>query len=137
MYSNQDLADTRFMYGLADSNAVVARRLYQGRYPESCPDRKTFVSIHRLLCEYGNFAPRAASRGRPRSGTTEIEDDILDVVNETPGISTRKVSLQVGVSHSTVWTVLREQLYPYYQQRVQALSLQDYSVRVMFCQWFL
>jgi hypothetical protein len=45
--------------------------------------------------------------------------------------------VQVGVTHSTVWRVLREQLYPYHLQRVQALSLQDYPAGVMFCQWFL
>jgi hypothetical protein len=46
--------------------------------------------------------------------------------------------MQVGVSHSTVWRVLREQqLYPCHLQRVQALSLQDYPARVLFCQWFL
>jgi hypothetical protein len=27
--------------------------------------------------------------------------------------------------------------YPYYLQPVQGLSLQDFPVRVMFCQWFL
>jgi hypothetical protein len=34
----------------------------------------------------------------------------VDVVNVTPGISTRRLSMQVGVSHSTVWRVLREHL---------------------------
>jgi hypothetical protein len=33
MYSNQELANMHFMYGLADSNAVVAHLLYQERYP--------------------------------------------------------------------------------------------------------
>jgi hypothetical protein len=82
-----------FMYGLADGNAVVARCLYQEMYPgQRCPERKTFVSIHCRLCERGNFAPHVANRGRPRSTTPEMED-ILDVVNETPGISTRRVSM--------------------------------------------
>jgi hypothetical protein len=81
-----------FMYGLADGKAVAARRLYQESYPgRRYPDRKTSVSIHRCLCEHGNFAPRVANRGRPRSTTPEVEEDILDVVNETPGISTRRV----------------------------------------------
>jgi hypothetical protein len=123
MYSNQDLADMHFTYSLADGNSVVARRLYQERYPgRRCPDRKALVIIHRRLCERGNFGPRVANRGRP-----EVEEDILNVVIETPGTSTRRVSTQVGVAHSTLWRVLREQqLYPYHLQRVQALSLQDY-----------
>jgi hypothetical protein len=78
-----------FMYGLVDGNAVVACHLYQERYPgRRCPDRKTFVSIHRHLCKHGNFAPRFANRGRPRSMTPEVEENILDVVNEIPGIRT-------------------------------------------------
>ncbi|KAJ4439249.1 hypothetical protein ANN_07369 [Periplaneta americana] len=43
MYSNQELAEIHFMYGMADGNAALARRLYQERYPQrQCPDRKTF-----------------------------------------------------------------------------------------------
>ncbi|KAJ4448402.1 hypothetical protein ANN_10418 [Periplaneta americana] len=44
MYSNQELAEIHFMYGKADGNAALARRLYQERYPQrQCPDRKTFA----------------------------------------------------------------------------------------------
>ncbi|KAJ4440689.1 hypothetical protein ANN_08837 [Periplaneta americana] len=47
MYSNQELAEIHFMYGKADGNAALARRLYQERYPQrQCPDRKTFVRLH-------------------------------------------------------------------------------------------
>jgi hypothetical protein len=88
MYSNPELADMHFMYGLMDSNAVMARRLHQERYPgQRCPDRKTSVSIHRCLCEHGNFAPHVANRGQPRYSTPEVWENMLDVVNETPGIS--------------------------------------------------
>jgi hypothetical protein len=94
MCSNQELTDIHFMYSLADGNAVMTRHLYQEKYPgRRCPERKTCVSLHRRLCEYGNFTPRVANRRRPRSIPPEVEEDILDVVNETPGISTRKVSM--------------------------------------------
>jgi hypothetical protein len=107
IHSNQELADMHFMYGLADGNAALAHCWYQERYPgQRCPDRETFVTVHRRLCEHGNFAPRVANRGRPRSTTPEVEEAILDVVNETPGIGTRRVSVQVDVAHSTVWRVL-------------------------------
>ncbi|PSN31088.1 hypothetical protein C0J52_24880 [Blattella germanica] len=43
MYTNQELAEMHFIYGKADGNAALARRLYQERYPQrQCPDRKTF-----------------------------------------------------------------------------------------------
>jgi hypothetical protein len=76
--------------------------------------------------EHGNFALHVANRGRLRSTVLEVEEDILDVVNETPGINKLSLSVHMGVAHLTVCTVLREQLYPYHLQRVQALSLQVY-----------
>jgi hypothetical protein len=37
--------------------------------------------------------------------TPEVEGDILNVENKTPGISIQRVSMQVDVVHSTVWRV--------------------------------
>ncbi|KAJ4425767.1 hypothetical protein ANN_27390, partial [Periplaneta americana] len=139
MYTNQELADIHFMYGKADGNAALARRLYQERYPQrQCPDRKTFVRLHYRLCEYGKFNSPGLGRGRPRSRTPEVQEEILEAVNMTPSISTRRVALQVNVPHTTVWRLLKEyQLYPYHLQHVQALSPADYPARVRFSQWFL
>jgi hypothetical protein len=89
MYSDQELTDMRFMHDFVSDNAVLPRHLYQERYPgRRCPDGKTFVSNSSRLCEHCNIAPHVANGGRPRSTTPEVEEDILDVVNETPGIST-------------------------------------------------
>ncbi|KAJ4443590.1 hypothetical protein ANN_05264 [Periplaneta americana] len=127
MYSNQELAEIHFMYGKADGNAALARRLYQERYPQrQCPDRKTFIRLHYRLCEYGKFNSPGLGRGRPRSTTPEVQEEILETVNMTPSISTRRVALQVNVPHMTVWRLLKEyQLFPYHLQRVQALSPAD------------
>ncbi|KAJ4443375.1 hypothetical protein ANN_05043 [Periplaneta americana] len=109
MYSNQELAEIHFMYGKADGNAALARRLYQERYPQrQCPDRKTFVRLHYHLCEYGKFNSPGLGRGRPRSTTPEVQEEILEAVNMTPSISTRRVALQVNVPHTTVWRLLKE-----------------------------
>ncbi|KAJ4429344.1 hypothetical protein ANN_26349 [Periplaneta americana] len=121
MYSNQELAEIHFMYGKADGNAALVRRLYQERYPQrQCPDRKTFVRLHYRLCEYGKFNSPGLGRGRPRSTTPEVQEEILEPVNMTPYISTRRVALQVNVPHTTVWRLLKEYqlLYPYHLQRV-------------------
>ncbi|KAJ4433208.1 hypothetical protein ANN_15465 [Periplaneta americana] len=85
MYSNQELAEIHFIYGKADSNAALARRLYQERYPQrQCPERKTFVRLHYRLCEYGKFNSPGLGRGRPRSTTPEVQEEILEAVNMTP-----------------------------------------------------
>jgi hypothetical protein len=72
---------------------------------------RLLLSVHRCLCELGNVARRVPNRTRPRS-TPERDEDILNVVNGTLGVSTRGVSLQVSVAGSTVRRVLREELYP-------------------------
>ncbi|KAJ4433473.1 hypothetical protein ANN_15776 [Periplaneta americana] len=125
MYSNQELAEIYFMYGKADGNAALARRLYQERYPQrQCPDRKKFVRLHYRVCEYRKFNSPGLGRGRPRSTTPEVQEEILEAVNMTPSISTRRVALQVNVPHTTVWRL------PCHQQ----ITLHE---RVRFCQWFL
>ncbi|KAJ4438281.1 hypothetical protein ANN_14220 [Periplaneta americana] len=110
MYSNQELAEIHFMYGKADGNAALARRLYQERYPQrQCPDRKTFVRLHYRLCDYVKFNSPGLGRGRPRYTTPEVQEEILEAVNMTPFyISTRRVVLQVNVPHTTVWRLLKE-----------------------------
>ncbi|KAJ4438679.1 hypothetical protein ANN_14626 [Periplaneta americana] len=137
MYSNQELAEIHFMYGKADGNAALARRLYQERYPQrQCPDRKTFVRLHYRLCEYGKFNSLGLGRGRSRSTTPEVQEEILEAVNmTTPSISTRRVALQVNVPHTTdcLETVERVSIV----SLSFALSPADYPARVRFCQWFL
>jgi hypothetical protein len=127
------------MYGLADGNALKARRLYRERYPtRRLPDRKTFEAIHCRICEHGSTASPPGTGGRPRSTTPEEEEDVLNAVDQSPGVSTRRLGLQRYVPHVTIWRLLLEQqLYPYHLQRVQALSRADYPARVTFCRWFL
>ncbi|KAJ4428844.1 hypothetical protein ANN_25837 [Periplaneta americana] len=73
-----------------------------------CSDRKTFVRLHYRLCEYGKFNSPGLGRGRPRSTTPEVQEEILEAVNMTPSISTRRIALQVNVPYTTVWRLLKE-----------------------------
>jgi hypothetical protein len=69
------------MYGLADDKTVVVRHLYQQSHPgRRRPDNESSLSIHRRLCEHGNFITRLANRGRPRPMTAEVKVDVLEVV---------------------------------------------------------
>jgi hypothetical protein len=51
------------MYCLADGNVVVARCLYQEKYQDKDGQKGKCVSIHRRLCEHGNFVPCVAVHG--------------------------------------------------------------------------
>lgn len=53
-YTNAEYADIHLIYGMANCNAVEARRLYVERYPNRrAPNRKTFVRTDQRLRETG------------------------------------------------------------------------------------
>lgn len=138
-YTNAEMTDMHYIYGLADGNALEARRLYTERFPgRIAPDRKTFESIHRRLYETGTFR-RNGGAGRPRTArTVDLEEDVLDMIEEDRGTSTRKIANALNVSNGTIWHILKENLlYPFHIQRVQALLPTDFPPRIAFCQWLL
>ncbi|KAJ4447579.1 hypothetical protein ANN_09586 [Periplaneta americana] len=91
-YTSCTVRRTAILRWLAGSSFVPER------YPQrQCPDRKTFVRLHYHLCEYGKFNSPGLGRGRPRSTTPEVQEEILEAVNMTPSISTRRVALQVNL----------------------------------------
>lgn len=138
-YTNAEMTDMHFMYGLANRNALRAKRLYAEKFPERiAPNRKTFERIHQRLCETGTFK-QGGGTGRPRTvRTVQLEENVLNMVEEDPSTSTRKISNELNVSSGTVWHILRENLlYPYHIQRVQALLPDDFLPRIAFCEWLL
>nr|CAH7719264.1 unnamed protein product [Callosobruchus chinensis] len=56
-YTNSELADMHYMmYGLADGNALQAKRLYEEHFSNrNVADARTFSNLHRRLCEKGSF----------------------------------------------------------------------------------
>lgn len=139
-FSNSEYADMHFIYGQADGNALEAVRRYQARYPNRRqPSANTFSRLHQRLHETGVLQPKFADCGRYRTQRiTDAEDDILQMVDEDPSLSTRNIARDTGVSRHTVWRTLHENLlYPYHLQRVQCLRPEDYPRRVEFCEWLL
>lgn len=138
-YPVEEYADMHFVYGECGGNAVDAVVRYAERFPgRRLPHRETFIAVAQRLRETGSVLPRAREVGRPRQVRNLVEEQVLHCVEENPSLSTREIARTVGVSHDTVWKILRENLlYPYHIQRVQALNDADYPARVNFCQWLL
>nr|CAH7761519.1 unnamed protein product [Callosobruchus chinensis] len=124
-----------YMYGLADGNALQAKRLYEERFPDrNVPDARTFSILHRRLCEKGSFDQDNHLKGIQRTARTpEIEDAVLNAIEEDPGLIARKIANNLNVTH----VLVRFLLYPYHIQRVQALLPHDFPLRMNLCQWFL
>lgn len=139
-YTVRELADMHFIYGRANGNGLLAKRLYVQKYPNRrAPSHRIFARIHQRLRDTGSFEPRNHDRGRNLTvRTPDVEERILVHVEEDPGISVRRIAARENVSRHSVWMTLHTQLlYPYHIQRVQALAPADYPVRLMFCRWLL
>lgn len=137
-YTNQEMSDMHFYYGLANGSNTEALRLYTESFPNRrLPDRRLFQTIHQRLCETGTFAhaPRELGQDPVRHN---LEETVIRMAEEEPGLSTRRLALRFGVSNSTIWEILHDAgFYPYHLQRVQALYPGDRERRLNFCRWFL
>ena len=135
-FSNAELADMHFIYGVAGGNALEAER-YRDRFPDrDCPRHRFFTNLHARLRETGRLQGRREGAGRPN---VNQEQRIVTYFEENPRESTRSAARNLGISsNSIVWRVLKEQnFHPYHFQRVQELLPRDYLPRQQFSQWLL
>lgn len=139
-YTNEEMADMHYVYGLSQGNGLEASRRYAEMYPQrQHPSHRIFARLHQRLREYGSFNKRTQDCGRHREvRTPQLEEAVLNVIEEQPTTSTRKIAFQLNVDHMTVFRILKEHLlYPYHLQRVQALLPRDFPNRLEFCNWML
>lgn len=137
-FTNREMTDMHFYYGMAQGNAHAARRMYHQRFPQRIvPAINTFIRIHARLSETGSFKRSRVVIGRPATvRTVQIEEAVLNEIEMNPETSTRKIAHELNIAYVTVWQILKdEQLYPYHIQRVQALLPRDLPLCVDFCNW--
>lgn len=134
-YTNEEMADRHYVYGLSQGNGLEASRRYVEMYPErQHPSHRIFARLHQRLREYGSFTKRTQDCGRHREvRTPQLEEAVLNLIEEQPTASTRKIAFQLNVDHMTVFRILKEHLlYPYHLQRVQVLLPRDFPNRLGF-----
>lgn len=135
-YTNVELRDMHYYYGVAGGNALAARRLYGEAFPNRrIPQSRMFSTIHQRLGEFGTFKARRLDAGRPRSTRTgEAEERVLHLIGNNPNIGVRSIAVQEDIPKSSVHEIVKEQLlYPFHYKKVQALTPEDPVARVNFC----
>lgn len=143
LFSNSELVDMVLMYGEARQNSRLAADMYAERFPQRRhPDRRTFINLVQRARDTANLQPQRGREGGPGRPLRVLnqENRILNVIEDDPYISTRRIAQMpnINVSHYVVWRTIREaQAHPYHIQRVQALSPQDFPIRLEFCEWLL
>lgn len=111
---------------------------FEERFPNvRFPDRQTVRNMDRKFQTHGTVsdAPRS---GRPRDARTlDNQYAVAQSVVEDPRLSTRRASLQLGLSRRTYQRILKDLgIHVYRPQLVQELSEDDYDRRLEFAEWF-
>ncbi|KRT82435.1 hypothetical protein AMK59_4870, partial [Oryctes borbonicus] len=142
-YTYDELVDMLLIYGEAQQRAVGASLLYREKYPyRQHPDSRTFTStVHRLRETHGLKQHRGRGGGPKRSDhILYAEDEILEMIEDDPTLSTRVLARRLRVSRNTVWRTLRKRESKPSDirgTRIETLSREDYAPRVQFCEWFV
>lgn len=135
-FTNVEYADIIFIYGFCNGNGRAAEREYRLRFPgRRHPNHKTFSMVFQYSRQHGKFPTSAVVERVLQQGVQE-HNNILNIVQENPNISTRRISSATGIPHWRVWrTLKRERYHPYHIQQVQRLEQGDDIRRLAFCRW--
>nr|XP_022904788.1 uncharacterized protein LOC111416879 [Onthophagus taurus] len=137
IFSHREYADMVFVYGFCNGNTVRSVEEYRRRFPNRrIPNRQVFQTVFTRAGESGMFPSASIVSEKQQGLSLEHEENILDVVENNPGISTRRMAIQFEIPQTMVWKTLKRQgLNAFHLQKVQNLQEGDYPLRLQFCQW--
>ncbi|GFU31608.1 hypothetical protein TNCV_1235021 [Trichonephila clavipes] len=108
-FTNSELADIHFIYGLADGNGRAAVRLFRERYPTwRQPNHQTFARVHQNLVERGSF--RATIKGywtEANKREHPYSKKVCCMLWTKLGTSVRALAASTGRSPTTIHRVLQ------------------------------
>lgn len=74
----------------------------------------------------------------PEQNSQDIKDRVFEAFNNNPHASTRRIGIQLGISHCTVWRLLKKMKFrPYKMSKHQKLHADDPPKRATFCEHLL
>ena len=125
-----------FIYGEAGRNMQDACRLYAERFPDRRhPGIRSFYRVVHQFSEEGSVQPKKRQRRRTVTGE-ENEITVLASIANTPQVSSRALSHDLGISRTSVLRILkRHKFHPYHISLHQELHGDDFQNRVIFCRW--
>ena len=126
-----------FVYGFCDGNARAVLKNTKDVFPiERIPSRSVFTRIHQTLRDTGSLPSVCVQSEREVVRKINTRENILQMVQRSPRLSTHRMASRISVSRMHVWRTLHEEdLYPYHNQRVQHLEPGDYAQRMDLCHW--
>jgi len=101
VFSHVEYCDIHFVYGFCNGNALAAVEEYRRRFPDRrIPSRRVFTRIHQTLCDTGCLPSVAVRSERDVVGTINTRENILEMVQRSPRLSTCRMASRIRVSPS-------------------------------------
>jgi len=99
-----------FVYGFCNGKARATVQEYQRRFPDRrIPSRSVFTRIHQALRDTGSLPNVSLQSEREVVRKINTRENILQVVQRSPLLSTRRGASRIGVSLMQVWRILHEE----------------------------
>ena len=110
VFSHVEYCDMHFVYGFGEGNARAAVQEYQRRFPDRrIPSRSVFTRINQTLRDTGSLPSVSLQSEREVVRTFNTRENILQMVQRSPRLSTRRMASRIGVSRMQVWRTLHEE----------------------------
>src|SRR5215510_5641846 len=98
VFSHVEYCDLHFVYGFCDINARAAAVEYHRRIPS----QSVFTRIHQTMRDNGSLQCVSVQSERKVVRTINTRENILQMVQRSPRLSTRRMASRIGVSRMQV-----------------------------------
>ena len=99
LFTHVEYCDMHYVCGYCDGNASAAVNEYRRRYPERrIPSKRVFTRVEQSLRNNGCLPSFALHSEREVVRKINVRENILDMVQRSPRLSTRRMASRVGLS---------------------------------------
>ena len=110
VFSHVEYCDMHFVYEFYDGNARAAVEEYQRRFPDRrIPSRSVITRIHQTLRDTDSLPSVSVQSEREVVRTIKTLENILQIDQRSPRLSTRRMASRIGLSRTQVWQTLHEE----------------------------
>ena len=104
VFSHVEYCDMHFVCGFCDGNACAAVDEYRRHFPDQrLPSRGVFSRIRQTMRETGCLPIVAVQSEREVVPLMNTRENIFEMIQRSPRLSTRRIASHIGVSCMQVW----------------------------------
>ena len=128
LFSRVEYCDMGFVYEFCNGNAHAAFEEYR-----RIPSRRVFTRINQTLRDTVCLPVVAVRSEREVVRTINTRENILEMVQRSPRLSTRRMASCIGLSRMQIWRTLHEDdLYPLHDRRAQHLEPDNHQTKIAY-----